>query len=130
MSERSDDYTYPWGVLPNDTINREIATKVMGWTHDAGGWYWTGPVRTGDIDKKLDHEWLPSFDTEILQAFRVLDRLADLGYVILIKVDGQRPKKYRYNIIGSDGRLGADQSSVCMAICDAALSIMATDSKL
>jgi hypothetical protein len=66
--------------------NQDVA-RALGWEHDTGGWWWTGPnripapfvteedarrLRTGEV-KDWDCEWLPDFLGDTAQAARVVE---------------------------------------------------------
>lgn len=112
-------------MYENHNLNTEIAEHVMGWhTYEA----WWIPIGADTLayenlsNCRVIDIWHP--DSNVKDAFEVVDKLADLGHVITIKADGKRSKERRYTIIGEAGRLGGDQASVCLAICEAALMIV------
>jgi len=130
-------------------LNRLIAEKVMGWSlyhYDKGGRgdeYWSvmdsegNPVcyesRQGRYVFDFDSEneawgWFkPSAD--IAQAWQVVERMADLRYVFLIKADGYREPDNapRYTVLCAN-LPRVDHESAPMAICLGALQALAKGS--
>jgi hypothetical protein len=106
------------------TINELIAVHIMGWIHnDRGEW-----KMEGDHDDQSIYKWqLPNYSTDISYAWQVIDKLADMKYVLHIKADGLRPNgQPRYTALCGN-RPRTDHASAPMAICLMALKIVGVE---
>lgn len=112
-------------------LDARVAVHIMGyyWYEASNGFRLLLPPESDEewsyTEAGGPYQYTPPFSTDIAQAWKVFDRLADMGYVFFIKADGLRDGTFspRYTAIcGNQPR--TDAATGPLAICIAALKAL------
>lgn len=126
-------------LVAGHKLDALVAEKVMGWEHDTGGWWWTGPNRESQLGlnasredweaykrgelKDWDRAWLPDFSSDIAVAWQIVEHMHANGYNFSIAQDRHSAVHVSFGQYDKVGESFAP--SAPLAICRAALAALA-----